>query len=321
MSFEIYIQDGGEVYKPLIEGEITWETEIKGAPGKLSFNVVKDYVINFQEGNLVIFKAYGKEVFSGYVFSKGRDKEGIIKAVAYDQLRYLKNKDTYVYKNKKASDVIKMIASDFNLQPGIIADTGHVIASRIEDNKTLFDIILNALDLTLVSKKKLYVLYDDVGKLNLQDVEQMKVPGDLIVGDNRSQNFSYKTDIDTDTYNKIKLVRDNEKSGKRDVYIAQHSKNINAWGVLQHYEKIDENSKTDIKAKAEALLSLKNKKKRSLQVTDAIGDIRVRAGSSVLTILEDIGDISVRQYMLVEKCKQVFRNEEHFMTLTLRGDI
>lgn len=321
MNYEIYIQNGGNSYKPLIEGEITWETELRGVPGKLSFNVMKDHIINFQEGNPVIFKADGKEVFYGFVFGKERDKDGIIKVTAYDQLRYLKNKDTYVYKNKKASDVVKMIASDFNLQAGIIADTGHVIPSRIEDNKTLFDIILNALDLTLVGKKKLYILYDSFGKITLQDVEQLKLPGDLIIGDNRAQNFSYKTDIDTDTYNKIKLVKDNKESGKREVYIAQDRKNINAWGVLQHYEKIDDNSKTDIKSKAEALLSLKNKKGRSLQVEYNIGDIRARAGTSILTLLKDIGDISIKQYMLIEKCKHVFRNDEHFMTLTLRGDI
>lgn len=321
MKCEVYIQNNGKLYKPLIEGEITWETELRGVPGKLCFNVVKDYVINFQEGNPVIFKAYGKEVFYGFVFAKERDKEGIIKVTAYDQLRYLKNKDTYVYKNKKASDVVKMIASDFYLQTGIVADTGHVIAQRVEDNKTLFDIILNALDLTLVGKKKLYVLYDEFGKLTLQDAEQMKLPGDLIVGDNRAQNFSYKTDIDIDTYNKIKLVKDNKKSGKRDVYITQDSKNIHAWGVLQYYEKINDNSKTDIKSKAEALLSLRNKKGRSLQVKDNIGDIRVRAGTSVLILLEDIGDISVKQYMLIEKCKHAFKNDEHFMTLSLRGDI
>jgi len=169
-----------------------------------------------------------------------------------------------------------------------------------------------------MNKGKMYVLYDDFGKLNLRDVETMKIP-DLVVGDYNAQNYSYKTDIDTDTYNKVKLYRDNEKTGKREIYIAQDSNNINNWGVLQYYEKVDEN--TNPKAKAESILKLKNKKMRTLQLKEVLGDIRVRAGTSVMTLLKDVGDISVQQYMIVEKAKHVFGNDEHWMTLDLRGDI
>lgn len=316
--YELYITNRGKTYKPIIEGNLEWETTRAGQPSKLTFNVVKDNIIDFQEGNPVILRADGKDIFFGFVFIKERDKDQIIKVTAYDQLRYLKNKDTYVYENKKASDVVRMIANDFNLQTGTIDDTGYVIASRIQDNKTLFDIIYDALDLTLMNKGKMYVLYDDFGKLNLRDVETMKIP-DLVVGDYNAQNYSYKTDIDTDTYNKVKLYRDNEKTGKREIYIAQDSRNINNWGVLQYFDKVDEN--TNPKAKAEGILKLKNKKKRTLQLKNVLGDIRVRAGTSVMTLLKDVGDISVQQYMLVEKAKHVFGNDEHWMTLDLRGDI
>lgn len=317
MMYELLIQNK-KVYKPIIEGNVIWETTRMGQPGKLTFNVVKDDIISFQEGDLVTFKVDKKEIFLGFVFAKERDKDQIIKVTAYDQMRYLKNKDTYVYKAKKASDVIKAIANDFNLQTGTIADTGYVIPSRIEDSKGLFDIIYNALDLTLVNTNKLYVLYDEFGKLTLKNVEMMKIPN-LVVGENTSQNFSYKTDIDTNTYNKIKLYRDNEETGKRDIYIAQDGTNINKWGVLQLYEKVNE--ETNAKAKAESLLKLKNKVSKALQLKDCLGDMRVRAGSSIMVLMRDIGDISIKQYMLVEQCKHVFGNNEHFMTLDLRGDI
>lgn len=316
--YELMITNRGKTYRPTVEGSITWETTRMGEPGKLSFNVVNDEVLNFQEGNPVIFKVYDKNIFFGFVFSKSRGKDQIIQVTVYDQLRYLKNKDTYVYTNKKASDVIKKIANDFRLQVGTIEDTKYTIATRIRENMTLFDIIYDALDLTLMNRKKLYVLYDKFGKLSLQDVESMKVPN-LVVGDYKSQDYSYKTDIDSDTYNKVKLYRDNEETGKRDIFIVQDGININNWGVLQFFEKVDEN--TNPKAKAKAIMELKNRKKRTLQLKNTIGDTRVRAGSSVMTLLEDIGDISVAQYMLVEKCKHTFSNDEHWMTLDLRGDI
>ena len=47
--------------------------------------------------------------------------------------------------------------------------------THLEDNATLFDIAQNALDETLRAKTKLYVLYDKVGKLTLQDIESMKL--------------------------------------------------------------------------------------------------------------------------------------------------
>lgn len=316
--YELFIQNKKTIYKPLIEGNVTWETNRMGQPGKLTFNVLKDDIINFGEGDPVIFKADGKEIFFGFIFIKDRDKDQIIKVTAYDQLRYLKNKDTYVYSKKKASDVVKMIVKDFNLQAGTISDTEYVIPTRIRENMALFDIIYDTLDLTLMNKRKLYVLYDDFGKLTLRDVETMKVP-DLVLGEYNSQNFNYKTDIDSDTYNKVKLYKDNEKSGKRELFIAQDGANINKWGVLQYFDKVDEN--TNPVVKAEAILKLKNKVNRSLQLKDCLGDIRVRAGSSVMVLMRDIGDISIQQYMLVEKCNHIFSNHEHYMTLDLRGDI
>lgn len=316
--YELYITHKGRVQKPIVEGDVIWETARMGQPGKLTFNVINDDELDFQEGNPVIFKANGINIFFGFVFTKNRDKEQIISVTAYDQLRYLKNKDTYVYTKKKASDVVKMIAKDFNLNIGTIADTGYVIPSRIRENMALFDIIYDALDLTLLNRRKLYVLYDDFGKLTLKDIETMKIP-DLVLGEFNSQNFSYTTDIDTDTYNKVKLYRENEKSGKREVYIAQDSKNINNWGVLQYFDKVDED--TNAKVKAESILELKNKKKRTLQLKNVLGDVRARAGTSAMILMRDIGDISVKQYMLVEKAKHVFSNDEHWMTLDLRGDI
>lgn len=91
---ELYIQNGNKLFQPLIEDGVVWETERKGSPGKLTFTVIKDNIINFQEGNPVMLKVDGKNIFFGFVFKKTRDKNHHIKVIAYDQLRYLKNKDT-----------------------------------------------------------------------------------------------------------------------------------------------------------------------------------------------------------------------------------
>ncbi len=117
--------------------------------------------------------------------------------------QYLKNKDTYVYTNKTASEVIKMVAEDFQLNVGELEDTGYKIASRVEDNQTLFDIIQNALDETLKATGQMYVLYDNVGKLTLKSLGNMKL--NMLVDEDTAGDYDYKSSIATQTYDKIKL--------------------------------------------------------------------------------------------------------------------
>ncbi|KXG78293.1 hypothetical protein AN619_02680 [Thermotalea metallivorans] len=312
--YELLIENQGKVYRPLVEDGITWTTERQGAPGKLEFKVLKDDLINFQEGNPVRFRVDGQNVFFGFVWDKRRDKDQLISVIAYDQLRYLKYKDTYLYTNKKASDVIKMIAADQKLEVGEIEDTGYVIQQRLRDNETFFDIIYDALSLTFDNTKKLYVLYDDYGRLALRNAESMML--DLVVGENAAENFEYVTSLDG-VYNQIKLSYDNESTGKRDIYIAKDSNSINNWGLLQYFEKINE--KTNVQVKANTLLEIYNKKSRSLEIKKAIGDKRVRAGTSVIVYLPGIGDTSIQNYMQVERVVHYFADNEHFMDLKLRG--
>lgn len=311
---ELYIQNGNKLFQPLIEDGITWETERKGSPGKLTFTVIKDNIINFQEGNSVMLKIDGKNIFYGFVFKKTRDKEHHIKVVAYDQLRYLKNKDTIIYKDTTASDLIKMIAADYNLQLGVIENTNYVIPERVEDNSTLFDIVLTALDLTLTNKKTMYVLYDNFGKLTLKSLGNMKTT--LLIDEETGENFDYTSSIDDNTYNQIKIQYDNEETGKKETFIAKDSSHINEWGLLQYYDTVK--NIENAQAKANALLDLYNVKTRNLNISNALGNLDVRAGKMVIVMLH-LGDIEVGNYFLVEKCKHLFKNDEHFMDLTLRG--
>lgn len=311
---ELLIQHGQKVFIPAVQEGITWSTERKGCPGQLTFKVIKDSTLTITEGDAVRLRVNGANVFYGFIFKMKRDKEQIIQVTAYDQLRYFKNKDTYVYENKTASELIQMICSDFQMQTGTLEDTEFKIASRVEENTSLFDMIQNALDLTLQNQKYMYVMYDDFGKVTLKGLDNMRL--NLLIDEETGENFDYTSSIDDQTYNKVKLTYDNEDTGTREVYIAQDSSNMNQWGVLQHFDTLQKGENGQ--AKADALLSLYNKKTRNLTIKNAFGDVRVRAGSMVVVIL-DLGDIKVKNLMLVEKCKHEFKESMHFMNLTLRG--
>lgn len=314
-NVQIFIQNGDKVYEPVTEEGIEWETERKCVPGKLTFKLFTDSILDFTEGNIVKLVVDGTNVFYGYVFTKERNKDGMIAVTAYDQLRYLKNKDCYVYpKAMTASELIKALAADYQLTVGEIEDTEYIIQKRVEDNATLFDIIQTALGLTLDNKKKLYVLYDDFGKLTLKNIESMLL--DLLIDADSAENFSYSSSIDRNTYNRIKLFYNNKNTGAREIYPAQDSANIAQWGVLQYCESVQE--QTNGQAKANALLGLYNMKSRSLSIDNAFGDVRVRAGNSIGVQL-NLGDIVVNKRMLVEKVKHVWSNKYHSMNLSLKG--
>jgi hypothetical protein len=319
IEFLIGNASGNKVYKPIVQEGIEWTTERRGSPGTLKFNIIKDDVIRFNEGDAVRLKINKHPIFYGFVFQKKRNKDQIISVTAYDQLRYFQNKDTYVYTNKTASQFIRMLAADYNLQTGTIENTGFVISSRVEDNTSLFDMIGNALDLTLQNSKEMYVLYDNFGKITLKNISNMRVGSNgvyLMIDASTGENFDYTSSIDSDTYNKIKLTYENDETGKRDVYIAQSSANINNWGILQYFDTLSKGENGQ--AKANALLKLYNAKTRKLKITNAIGNLGVRAGSMIVVNLA-LGDITVKNFMLVEKVTHKFKMDEHFMDLTLRG--
>lgn len=311
---ELWIINEDKAYQPSVLGGVTWETSRQGEPSSLKFTCIQDNVLNITEGNAVKFIVDNKNIFFGFIFSIKRDKSEQIQITAYDQLRYFKNKDTYVYTNKRADEVIKMVCNDFGLQVGTLANTKYKIAGKVEDNKTLFDVVQNALDDTLTNTTKLYVVYDDFGKVTLKDTEDMLL--NLLIDEETGENYSYTSSINDNTYNQIKITYDNEKTGKREVYMAKDSSNINKWGILQYYESTD--NPQGASAKADALLKLYNAKTRNLKISNAFGDTRVRAGCSVVVKL-NLGDVKLENYMLVENVKHSFDKDSHFMELTLRG--
>ena len=308
MAVELFIQHNSTIQFPVVEEGARLTLERKGTPGKLEFTVVKGPGLNFAEGDPVKLTVNGTAMFYGFVFKKKRDKGGTIDVVAYDQLRYLKNKDTITEEGLKASDLLKRIATDFRLNLGTVEDTGYTLETIVEENQTLFDMIQSALDETLMNTKQLYVLYDDAGKLTLKNINTMKL--NLLIDEETGENFSYESSIDEQTYNKIKLAYNDEKTGKRELFIAQDGAKMNQWGVLQYFEEVQ--TKTGASAKADALLKLYDQKTRKLTIQNAFGDVRVRAGSAVVVAL-NLGDIVTNNYMVVNKVTHTFRGDEHMI--------
>lgn len=295
------------IYTPVALSGMTWSTERKSSPGTLKFSIINDPGLDIAEGDIVSLKEGDYGIFWGYIFTLQYSNDGTVRITAYDQLRYLKNKDTRIYKSLTADELLKSIAQDYRLTVGECDKTGLSI-TRVEEDAELFDVMNNAIFDTAVSTGELYVLYDDYGELRLKNVTSLKLP--LLITSTSAEGYTLKSSIDNQSYNQIKLAYEN-KAGGKEYFIAKDSANIATWGLLQLYQSVS--TASGAAALAETMLKSYNTPVRTLQLTNVVGDYRVRAGTSLSFLDAD------KNFMLVEKAKHKFEGGYHLMDLTLKG--
>ena len=332
MKIEILLNNEKGVFDltSFITDKITLQTVRKNTPSTLTFKIARNLLtqnnisINIDEGNAVLLSVNGNKLFKGFIFTKSRNKDQIITITCYDQIRYLRNKQSYTFVNKKASDIVKSIVNDFNLQGGSIIDTGYTLPPYNADNQTLLDIIMKALDYTSYNNKKLYILYDDIGKITLKELAQMKTEF-VLTDDTNITAFNYSSSIDKNTFNTIKLYKDNKTTGQREFFVSKDAKTIGKWGVLQHFEKLDDNFNVAQAQKlANDILAQKNKITETLNVTvQNIYDTNkletLRAGNFVYVVLKALSSGDFSKYCLIEKCTHNFSDNNHTISLELNG--
>lgn len=300
--------------------QITYSTELSNQAGKLVFTLLPPDDATCTEGSGVTFKVDGKAMFFGTVFS--RDFNGkLLTVTAYDQLRYLQNQDTMVIKKQTASQLFAKICKDNGIKYRVVTPSKYKIPSVVEDSKTLYTMIDNAINLSIPNDKKLYILRDNVGVLEFTELEKLKT--DIVIGD-RSYAFTYdyKISIDSDTFNKIKVIKEDKEKNKRYIYIAQDSASRKAWGTLQRIEKVDENMPNKrIKNIANNLLKLKNRKTKSLSIT-AYGNTKLKAGNGVVVSFSALKpyEMPYNKYFIIDKCEHTWKNGIHTMDLKLRTE-
>ena len=310
------IQHNGTVYSPPVEDGVQIEWERTGAPGKLTFTVLhpKGSTWQFEEGDPVCFYYDKKKVFMGYIFTKKRDREHKVDVTCYDQIRYLKNKYTYVFEKKTATQIIKALCADFNLNTGSMDNTAYVIPAIAEENTAALDIAMCVLEETLLNTGNMFVLYDNFGNLEIKDCANM-VSTTLIMEDT-AENFDYSSSIDDETYNNIVLYYKGEDDETIKLYTATNNAKISQWGTLKYFEETK--NATTAQNKANALLKLYCRKTREFKITGAFGDVTVRGGT-LIPVKLDLGETKVNNYMLVEKVTHKFKNDHYTMDLTLEG--
>lgn len=311
---DLRYQNRGVWYQPSVLEGMKLETCRSGSPGVLTWEMYTNHVTD--PGDIVELRDWNSwKLFRGRVFTTQHGKDGKIKVTAYDQLRFLKGKDTIIYENLRADQLIRQIAGTYHLICGELQNTGHTVKTYNGDNKTLFDIIGDALDAALLEKNELYILYDDFGAITLKNAYGMRIP--ILIDGSSAEDYDIQSSIDGESYNRVKLVHEDKEKNQRDVYIAEDSLSQNKWGgVLQFYDTIEDTTKAV--DKVNKLLKLYDTVQRKVTIKGIKGRNDVRGGSSVYVRMS-MGEVMQNGWMVVDKATHTWNGNSHLMDLSLEG--
>lgn len=294
--------------------EVQWYTYTRDQPGKLTFTVHKSNSVAFWEGATVWFTVDGEWTFRGIVFKKERTQNvDLIKVTAYDYLAYLKNKDAFVFQEKTLPEIVGAVCDKFELLYEIVDSSNYKVTDKIYDNVSGRDVIQQSIDNVLLGTNENFLLKSYNNKIQLVNSRSLESP--ILFGDESAIiSFNYTTSIE-DTYNQIKWYRDNQDTGKRDIFIVKDSDTIEEWGLLQHYASVDDTLNTSqIEQRARAALTAYNRRTRKFKCTECLGHLSVFAGAIIRVEIADLGDISLQDNLLVNQCTHTFRESYHSMS-------
>ncbi len=313
MMIELFVIKDTE-WLELVAESVSLEGHRYQAPRSIEATIVikqgdqKYYSVT--EGDTVLFKWKGKELFRGIVFARTPD-EHTLAFSAYDMLQYLvKNQDVYVFSNQRADQMIRRIANDFQIPTTSIANTSHTIKSLVIKNDTsLYDIILKALKQTKSQTGRNYQLYSEKGKLGLRAWPDPSEVWVLETGVNIT-GYQYSTSIN-DTATRVVLRR--QKDNKTYKASAKDSSGLNKYGVLQYTETVtDEINQAQLQQRADVRLAEKKGVKKELKNIQAIGIPEVQSGLPVYISIPEAG---IKKIYWVDTDRHEFKGTKHTMTI------
>lgn len=316
MKLELYLQNSndGIVYDiSKVAEQIQVTQTLDGDAGKLTCILQKDpnNLLQVSNGSAISFIVDGKGFFFGYIFKIGTDSEQNYKITAYDQLRYLKNSEIMATSNMTASQIFAKVCNNFGLNYDILVPSNFVPNAYLHDNKTLYSIIKRGLDLACIAENAKYFIVDRFGTLTWSEFSYEKT--NIQLGNKSiTTSYRYEKSIDDDTYNQIKLYRDNEKTGKRDVWIVKDSNNIKKWGILQFLKKTDDDvNSAQVRQTAENYLKVKNRETESLKI-EADGILELTCGKGIKFVLPSE---NIDKWMWIKSSTHTFTKYSHVMDL------
>ncbi|KIL72552.1 C40 family peptidase [Bacillus badius] len=295
---------------------VTWSGQRYQAARKIEANILySDTGLHFYqqviEGDTLLFKWKGNELFRGTVFNRSRNKNGQLTLIAYDMLQYfLINKDIYNFSGKRLDEILVKMCKDSEVPHGSFVNTKEKVGKVIDQETPLYDIALRAMiDTHKVSKRKFHI-YSRLGKIHLTELKKQDIQWVLEVGNNII-DYTYDTSIE-ETATRVKLA--SGEGDKTVTAIVTDSEGKKQFGVIQHFEKVSESlNKSALTKKGKEILNKKKGVKKKLDV-EALGIESATSGNAIYAIIDDI---RLKRTMYIDTDIHTFVGNKHTMNLHL----
>lgn len=319
--FDIYNHIQTDI-SPLI-GDISWKDSTDTLGIQLDFNIANSDTDNMPKnpvdlGHMILLNGKNNEIFRGFPITESRQGRSAISYNCFDYGFYLnKSKEIYQFKNIRADAAIKQMCSDFNIPVGDIISIPTII-TKIYYDKEISSIIKDILETASNSLGIKYRMEFREGKFYIQKYTDIIIKAtfdldgsiqnitDFISNPTRSRSIE-------EMRNSIKIYTGNEESIKV-VATAKNQTLINAYGLLQEVQSIDDIDIAKAKNVADNLLSdlAKIFEDNSIELP---GSDEVRSGR-ILEVNERLTGMS-GQY-LIKDCTHTIKNGIHKMQLGLK---
>lgn len=329
MTYKLFCQDSvtSVVHDVTdLSDNISYQTFLSGQPGKLNFTLHEDSsgilkIIDISRGSIITFIVDGEGVFYGYLFTTSVNESGSFNMTAYDQMRYLKFKDVFITSGMTASQIFERVCKNSfpalreegkkTLNYQIVTPSQYIVPEYFHDNKSLYQIIEYGIIRTNIYENKQYFIKDKYGILQFTELNQEKT--NLIIGDESLlTDYSYEISIDKETYNQIKVTRNNKKTNKVDSWVVFSSETQAKWGKLQLVEKANDSmNESQIREFAENNLIRYNRESQTFKL-NALGSKEIIAGSGFRLELKSLG---INRNVWVTSATHNFKENLHTMSL------
>lgn len=345
--------------------KLTLSTEARVSSAQLTGEIPVTNGLIPEPGSMCILEATNDDgefvrVFVGFIFSYSVDRWGVVSFTAFDALRYLQNPASGKWVGKDGKDVSEIIkdvvkscgleamAEEMQLETvGVkpirllkIAEKGIDIIDELLEWAQL-KATANENNVTTKGGEKYaatkpgerWVFIDNCGTLLLCTANQLanKVLGltePPIIGTGRAvTELSMNVGID-ESANQVWLLR--AGSGGMSGWKANDKDNVEHWGPLVYYEKIDNaycRNDDQMKLRAAIELCSRDCEKRSINIT-TLGMVGIRAGMMVRInvpwLVDYFGDISNSKLVYLDSVTHDWEEGTHTMTLSaqaLPGDV
>jgi hypothetical protein len=295
--------------------EMRWYSYYRGQAGRLEFSCLwGDTFSNrpdFQPGQMVTLWQDASPVFRGYIFETSF-QNGSYKVLCYDQTRYLLNKDSRIFYNQRASDIVKNILNCCGLPMGTMAEVLYNVPLMSFEATTYLDMIGSVLNEAEKRLNKRYVLYDKHGLLTLIALQNTALNVKL-TGDNAVIDAKRTVSIDEEVYNEVKLTQYAVDNPNHKSYTVNDKSSMSKYGRLRYYKQVNKDyNSAQVNLLAQSVLAA-NKSPKEIINVKALGDIKCRAGFRPYIYIPQVG---VDGYYLIRSAEHIISGDVgHIMNL------